>query len=44
MLVAFDGVSLEPMEQSALWLVMSFLAGRHAKVISSIGIECDLAI
>lgn len=40
-LVAFDGGPLETMQQSALWLVMSFLAGRRANVVGSIGIDGD---
>lgn len=39
MLVGFDGGPLEAMQQSALWIVMSFLAGRRANVVGSIGIE-----
>ena len=39
LLVAFDGDPLEAMQQSALWIVMSFLAGRLANVVGSIGIE-----
>jgi hypothetical protein len=38
-LVAFDGEPLEPLQQSALWLVMSFLAGHKANVVGEIGIE-----
>jgi hypothetical protein len=40
-LVAFDGEPLEPRQQSALWLVMSFLAGREANFVGCIGIDGD---
>lgn len=38
-LVAFDGDPLDPLQQSALWLVMEFLAGRRANVVGEIGID-----
>ncbi|HEV3154228.1 MAG TPA: hypothetical protein VGZ02_10525 [Candidatus Baltobacteraceae bacterium] len=40
-LVAFDGERLELIQQSALWIVMSFLAGRRANVVGSVGINGD---
>lgn len=38
-LVAFDGAPLDLLQQSALWLVMEFLAGRKANVVGEIGID-----
>jgi len=42
--VAFDGAPLEMMQRSALWLLMSFLAGRWGAVVGTIGIEGDREI
>lgn len=40
-LVAFDGAPLERQQQNALWIVLSFLAGRRVNVVGEIGIEGD---
>jgi hypothetical protein len=44
MLVAFDGAPLEKRQQNALWIVLSFLAGRRVRVVGEIGIEGEREI